>query len=161
MDIPGAIMKNAWAHMSKTPAQSGFTTVEILITVAVVSIFAMLAVTSYAEYSQRARISGGVRLAAPAKLAVYEYFSSHGEFPDSNTAAGIAAPEEISDKDIRSVTIGPMPSTGTIIVAFNARGSIADGDSVLLVPLKYHDTLLWQCTSKTLVKNLLPAACRE
>lgn len=147
--------------MSKTQAQSGFTTVEILITVAIISIFAMLAVTTYADYSQRTRISGGVRLAAPVKLAVYEYFSSHGEFPDSNTAAGIAAPEEISDRDIRSVTVGPMPTTGTIIVAFKARGSIADGDSVLLVPLKYHNTVLWQCTSRTLMKKLLPAACRE
>lgn len=147
--------------MSKTQIQSGFTTVEILITVAIISIFAMLAVTTYADYSQRTRISGGVRLAAPVKLAVYEYFSSHGEFPDSNTAAGIAAPEEISDRDIRSVTVGPMPTTGTIIVAFKARGSIADGDSVLLVPLKYHNTVLWQCTSRTLMKKLLPAACRE
>jgi len=147
--------------MSKTQAQSGFTTVEILITAAIISIFAMLAVTTYADYSQRTRISGGVRLAAPVKLAVYEYFSSHGEFPDSNAAAGIAAPEEISDRDIRSVTVGPMPTTGTIIVAFKARGSLADGDSVLLVPLKYHDTVLWQCTSKTLIKKLLPAACRE
>jgi len=147
--------------MSKTQAQSGFTTVEILITAAIISIFAMLAVTTYADYSQRTRVSGGVRLAAPVKLAVYEYFSSHGEFPDSNTAAGIAAPEEISDRDIRSVTVGPMPTTGTIIVAFKARGSIADGDSVLLVPLKYHNTVLWQCTSRTLMKKLLPAACRE
>ena len=147
--------------MSKTQAQSGFTTVEILITVAIISIFATLAVTTYADYSQRARVSGGVRLAAPVKLAVSEYFSSHGELPDSNAAAGVAAPEEISDRDIRSVTIGLMPTTGTIIVAYKARGSIADGDSVLLVPLKYHDTVLWQCTSKTLMNKLLPAACSK
>jgi type IV pilus assembly protein PilA len=147
--------------MSKTQAQSGFTTVEILITVAIISIFATLAVTTYADYSQRARVSGGVRLVAPVKLAVSEYFSSHGKLPDSNAAAGVAAPEEISDRDIRSVTIGLMPTTGTIIVAYKARGSIADGDSVLLVPLKYHDTVLWQCTSKTLMNKLLPAACSK
>jgi type IV pilus assembly protein PilA len=147
--------------MSRTQAQYGFTTVEILVTVAIISIFVTLAVTTYADYSQRARVSSGVRLAAPVKLAVSEYFSTHGEFPESNTAVGIAAPDEISDKHIRSVTIGPMPTTGTIIVAFKARGSIADGDSVLLVPLKYHNSVLWQCTSNTLMHKLLPAACRE
>ncbi|UCC57512.1 MAG: pilin, partial [Gammaproteobacteria bacterium] len=47
-----------------------------------------------------------------------------------------------------------------IVIVFNARGSVAAGDSVLLVPLKYHNTVLWQCTSKTLMKKLLPSACR-
>jgi hypothetical protein len=100
-------------------------------------------------------------LAAPVKLAVSEYYSNHSEFPDSNSVAGIAAPEEIIDKDVQSVTITVAPTTGTVAIAFNARGSVAAGDMVLLVPLKYHNTVLWQCTSNTLIEKLLPAACRE
>lgn len=147
--------------MSTAAAQSGFTRIELLTTAAILSVFLVLGVTTYAKNSQRARVSGGVHLAAPVKQAVSEYFASQGELPDSNTAAGVAAPEEISDRDVRSVTIDTMPTTGTIIVAFNARGSIADGDSLILVPVKYHNTLLWECTSKTLMKRLLPVACRN
>lgn len=146
--------------MQKRQIQYGFSLVELLVALAIIAILVTIAVTTYAEYSLRARVSGGIRLASPAKLAVAEYYSNHNEFPDSNTAAGIALPEEIADRDVQSVSIGPVPTTGTIVIVFNARGSVAAGDSVLLVPLKYHNTVLWQCTSKTLMKKLLPSACR-
>lgn len=147
--------------MPKGQIQSGFSLVELLVVLVIVAILVTIALTSYAEYTLRARVSGGIRLSAPIKLAVSEYYSSHNEFPASNSIAGVAAPEDISDRDVHSITIDTAPRTGTISIAFNGRGSIAAGDTVLLVPLKYHHTVLWQCTSNTLIKNLLPAACRE
>jgi len=147
--------------MQKRQTQYGFSLVELLVTLAVIAILVTVAVTTYADYSLRARVSGGIRLASPVKLAVAEYYSNHNAFPASNSAAGIAPPEEITDQDIQSVSIGTVPTTGTVVIVFNSRGSVAAGDSVLLVPLKYHNTVLWQCTSKTLIKKLLPAACRD
>jgi type IV pilus assembly protein PilA len=146
--------------MQKRQSQYGFGFIELLVSLAIISILITIAVTTYAEYSLRARVSGSIRLVSPAKLAVAEYYSSHNEFPASNAAAGIAPPEDISDEAVQSVSIGTVPTTGTIVVVFNSRGSVAAGDSVLLIPLKYHNTVLWQCTSKTLLKKLLPAACR-
>ena len=145
----------------KGQAQSGYSLIELLVVIVIVAILAALAVAVYADYTLRARVSGGILLAAPVKLAVAEYYSSQQIFPASNSIAGVAAPEEISDRDVRSVTIDTTPTTGTVVIAFNARGSVAEGDTVMLVPLKYYHTVLWQCTSKTLVKKLLPAACRE
>jgi len=144
-----------------TRAQDGYSLVELLIALVILAILATTAVVSYTEYSLRARVSGGIRLASPVKLAVSEYYTSHGEFPDSNSTAGVSAPETFADRDVRSVRIGTMPVTGTVIITYHGRGSVADGDSVLLVPLQYYRSVLWQCTSNTLVRQLLPAACRD
>jgi len=141
--------------------QSGYGVIDLLFVLVLIVILAGFAAAGYAEYTLRARVSGGIILAAPVKLAVAEYYSTRNTFPVSNSMAGIAAPEDISDRDVYSVTITTVPVTGTIVVAFKARGSVAQGDSVLLIPLKYYKSVLWRCTSNTLIQQLLPAACRE
>jgi len=141
--------------------QAGYSLIELMVVLTIVATLAAIAATIYAEYTLRAHVSGGIRLAAPVKFAVAEYFSRHHEFPDSNVTADIAEPGAYSDRDVKSITIDTVPATGTIVIAFNARGVVAEGDSVLLVPLRYHRTVLWQCTSKTLIRELLPSACRD
>lgn len=146
--------------MLKTQKQSGFSLIELLIAMAIIGILTTIAMTTYLEYTQRARVSGGIRLASPVKLAVAEHFSNHDAFPDSNATAGINAPGAYLTTDVKLISIGLTPTTGTVTIAFNARGGISDGDSVLLVPIKYHNSVLWKCTSNTLITGLLPSTCR-
>ena len=140
--------------------QQGFTLIELMIAVVLMSIMATLAIVSYTDYSQRARISGGLRLASGIKQAVAGYHAQHGSFPESNAQADLAVPSEYSDNQVRSIGIELAPSTGTITITYKGAGSVADGDALLLVPENMTGSIGWKCLSKTIISQLLPAQCR-
>ncbi|EGV18224.1 pilin [Thiocapsa marina] len=61
--------------------QPGFTLIEVMVVVAILGILAALAVPQYRTFSTRAKISEGLVLLGPVKLAVSEYYASHGRLP--------------------------------------------------------------------------------
>lgn len=62
--------------------QPGFTLIEVMIVVAILGILAALAVPQYQTFTTRAKISEGLVLLGPVKLAVAEYYASRGRLPD-------------------------------------------------------------------------------
>ena len=140
--------------------QQGFTLIELMIAVALIAIMATLAIVSYTDYSQRARISSGLRLTSGIKQAIAEYHSRHGSFPESNAQAYLAAPTEFTDTRVRSISIDTVPSAGTIIITYKGAGSVAEGDTLLLIPEDNAGSIGWNCTSYTIINRLLPAQCR-
>ncbi|ENW4888725.1 hypothetical protein ICG27_001950, partial [Neisseria gonorrhoeae] len=53
----------------------------------------------------RAQVSEAILLAEGQKSAVTEYYLNHGEWPENNSAAGVANPTEIKGKYVQSVTV--------------------------------------------------------
>lgn len=54
----------------KAQMQKGFTLIELMIVVAIIGILAAVALPAYQDYTVRTRITEGLNLAQPAKLAI-------------------------------------------------------------------------------------------
>jgi len=140
--------------------QSGFTLVELIISLSIIVVLATLALTSYSRHSQRASISTGLALTAPLKLSVYEYFIKYSKFPDSNGQAGLFSASNYSNSHVRSIRVSTDPAPGTLNIAYKGDRAISEGDTLLLIPSASASGVRWRCTSFTLLGNLLPPNCR-
>ena len=140
--------------------QGGFSLIELLIALAIAAVLVSVAIANYVDYTQRARVSAGLELAKGVKLAVSEYYSRSGNLPASNAEADLAPATEYGSDMVKSIGIASSPTTGTVVVVYNGRGSIADGDSLLLELSSASGSVKWRCYSNTLITNLLPTNCR-
>ena len=82
--------------------EQGFTLIELMIVVAIIGILAAVALPAYQNYTNRAKVTEALSVAAAAKLAVAETFTSTGSLPTTNTEAGLPVPTDISGTDVLS-----------------------------------------------------------
>jgi len=140
--------------------QSGYTLIELVITLSILAMLATLAMTSYSKYSQRASISTGLALTGPIKLSISAYFMRTGKYPENNAAAGLAAADTYTNSHVRSIRVNADPVPGTITISYKGDRAISEGDTLLLIPAADAGSMRWTCTSYTLLNTLLPSNCR-
>jgi type IV pilus assembly protein PilA len=140
--------------------QRGFTLIELMIVLAIVAILANMALVSYRDYQLRTKVSTGLALVSNAKAAVSEFYSTSGRFPETNNEANIAAGGTISNEYVQSISIGTVPSSGTITITYHGFGGIPPGRTLLLIPSGSTGSVKWNCTSDTMRTMYIPSSCR-
>jgi type IV pilus assembly protein PilA len=140
--------------------QHGFTLVELMIVIAIAAILSNMALVSYKDYQLRSKVSTGLALASSAKTAVSEYFSTNGRLPESNADTGLAADGTISNNYVQSISIGTVPSSGTVTITYHGFGGIPAGRTLLLIPSGTSGSVKWNCTSDNMRTMYVPSSCR-
>ena len=137
--------------------QKGFTLIELMIVVAIIGILAAIALPAYQDYTKRAHVSEGLSLAGGAKSAMTEYYSDKGEWPNSNTAAGIALPESIKGNAVKTVPV----DASKIEIVCNTK---VQNNSTLVLKADATEggAVQWKCgaAGSDVPTKYLPASCR-
>ncbi|QEY24193.1 pilin [Neisseria animalis] len=153
--------------------QKGFTIIELMIAIAIVGVLTVIALPAYQDYTGRAQVSEALSLLEAQKSSVVEYYSDKGEWPTSNSEAGIA--ENIEGQYVASVKVG---TNGTITATMKNSNINVDirGKTLELTPNAPATTttesgatsrdgaFTWKCTpgaTDGVNEKFLPSACRS
>ena len=128
--------------------QKGFTIIELMVVIAIISILATIALSAYSNFMIRSKVAEGLGFATEAKTAVTSYYAGNNNFPTDNDAAGLSLPNSydrftfISKLEVNESATDP--STGIITVSIKVPGLGTD-NRLQLVPTTVGGVLTWEC----------------
>ena len=142
---------------------AGFTLIELMIVIAIVSILVSLAVPAYQTYIVRAKVTEAIAAVAPAKVAVSEYYFVNGSLPPGgdNDTAGFR--QDVVSEYVESVD---WHIDQRIEVEFNESAlGLSSQLELGLDPEIVDGNLRWRCAQDSNVSNenlrYLPSSCRN
>lgn len=141
--------------------QQGFTLIELMIVVAIIGILAAVALPAYQDYTKRAKMTEAIGFIAAAKTGVSEAYASKGDLSGiDNTAAGLAAPTDITSAVVKSVTV----TDGVITVDVQNVDATCDAASpaITFTPVAgTGDSLTWSGAAASDCNKFVPANFRS
>ena len=149
--------------MKNKDHNTGFTLVELMIAVAVISILASIAVPTYRDYTVRAKAGEALNLAASAKISITEYYISEGRLPRTLDEAGL---QTLSTDYVSAMEYTGGGDSGQIIMTLASDiGGDAGNKKIVIeaVPNEAGSLIRWSCAPADedgVVKKYLPANCR-
>lgn len=85
--------------------KQGFTLIELMIVVAIISILSTMAIPTFQEFVIRAQITEAIRLSDSLKQSITEYYVKHKQFPKDNQMAGLPKPEYLIGNFVTNMTL--------------------------------------------------------
>lgn len=131
----------------------GFTVIELVIIVVIISILATIAIPAYQNYVIRGRVAEALSYGSHAKVAVTEYYQTQGTFPTNNTQAGLSS-GTLTASNVSAVLIS---QGGIITITTSIRNATG---TLTLTPTATSSGINWSCEALSLDSKYLPSSCR-
>ena len=144
--------------------QKGFTLIELMVVIVIIGILAAIAIPSYLDNANRAKVTEGINLMAPAKAGVSEAYIGLGVMPTDQAAAGMADPTDYDTDIVQQISYSRTSDTvASIAIAYKAfAGDVTAGNTIIFQATGDSNGVSWECsgTGGTLPQKYMPANCR-
>ena len=151
--------------------QKGFTLIELMVVIVIIGILAAIAIPSYLDNANRAKVVEGINIMSPIKTTVAEVYIASGEFPPGNSGdpvvadnMGIDIPSAYATDIIQGVLYNQVSANEAgVVIFYNAIGSaVAAGDTLVFTATGTANGVAWTCkgSRSTLADKYKPANCR-
>lgn len=144
----------------KITYEKGFTLLELLTVVAVISILAVICLPIYFDYATRAQVTEGISLMGEFKTRVTETYYANGSYPATNAQAGMGEPEDYATEKISSISIG---EDGVITVEYSL-SSLGSNNLLAFEPFDTGNGIDWSCIvpeANGIEDSYVPSECRS
>lgn len=162
------------AHISLK--NQGFTIIELMIVVAVISVLLVISIPIYQSYTARAQLAEGMNLSAFVKQKISEIKTFQGTLPNvdpANLAMGLPAPSDIKGEYVSAVTVRSnpactptsepvlcYPADGTIEIEYKTASAFGGNNIHGVQPFFLTGAIKWDCASDATQPNHVPVQFR-
>lgn len=146
--------------MKRLKLNAGFTLIELMIVIAIVSVLTIIAVPAYHNYIARSQVTEIFTLLEGMKTAIADTYQSTADITDADNGTGmIPLANEVSGKWVDNVVI----NDGVIAARLSANASALVANGVVQIsPITHQGSMEWTCSAGTTVDTrYLPRACRD
>lgn len=139
-------------------AQHGYTLIELMIVTGIIGILGSIAIPAYQDYSIRAQVAEGISLSSATRVALVDYYTQTGNWPENNNKANVANQNDIRGKYVKMVLV--MGDSIEIQYGNGAHENIR-GKKIILTAVETNGIVRWECSGKGgFDESYLPNSCK-
>ena len=142
--------------VGKRTRARGFTLIELMVVVAILSIITMIAIPAYMDYTIRTKVSEGLAMFGPIKQNIADaYYTNGGMWPSNNAEAGMVLASSYQTKYLESIAI----SGSSAVITFNIP-DLGPLNTIVFTPTSSLGGVDWACTKGSMLSKYRPPVCR-